>query len=174
MKAKAKTSKAKAPSKAKSNRSWGRAERSALPPKARDWKEGQWQIGLFICDSNGAIMELVTHKAGGETVMLASALADAIMIDLRKSKSGEGGEKNYRVSMMGKGGALTCGYGTTLEEAKDSALKFFHAAYRRAPTDHEKHAAILEQAVKGARPEDGQYVVLPGSNWFDANGSTPA
>lgn len=34
-----------------------------MPPRLKDWTEGHTQIGLFIRDSEGSVIEVVTHKA---------------------------------------------------------------------------------------------------------------
>lgn len=146
-----------------------RRQRTGLPPKERDWKEGQTQVGLFVCDGTGMIVELIVHKAGATTKVLAHQLADAILADLAEQKTlvhvlGKPQEptaaivtdSQYRVSMTARGRtAFTCGYGVTLEQAKDAAVPFFKAVVGRWPTELEKRRAVVERAVT-LDPEDGE------------------
>lgn len=59
------------------------------PPKLRDWKRGQPQIGAFLRTATGAVIELVNDKAGPDEVNLVrcllfgpEALSDAFKVQL--------------------------------------------------------------------------------------------
>ena len=44
------------------------------PPKLRDWKPGNHQVGLFLRTPRGAVVELVNDKTDLDTVNLARCI----------------------------------------------------------------------------------------------------
>jgi hypothetical protein len=49
--------------------------KTMLPPKKRDWKPGTTQLGLFIRDEAGRIIEFVSGPSGLNDIDTAAAFA---------------------------------------------------------------------------------------------------
>lgn len=49
-------------------------DRSALPPRLKDWSEGHEQVGLFVRTKQGDVIEVVWHKAPEEIRKLAALM----------------------------------------------------------------------------------------------------
>lgn len=52
--------------------------KSLMPPRKRDWKEGHSQVGIFIRDASGRVVEAVLPDAGPKTLEAAYAVLKLI------------------------------------------------------------------------------------------------
>ncbi len=62
-------------------------DRSALPPRKKDWVEGHDQIGLFIRTKDGSVVEITWHKAPKEISRLAALMmADRLGVGIPEKR----------------------------------------------------------------------------------------
>ena len=57
-----------------------------LPPRKRDWKEGQLQIGLFVRTPMGSVMEVVNDDVDPLTLLKFIEVLKAVQPQKEKSE----------------------------------------------------------------------------------------